>query len=112
MYRGGSKPLSFETRLQRINQKVQVSDTGCWLWTGTTRPDGYGVVKVGDRWERVHRFVVRAGEIDVVRHKCNVRNCINREHLIIGTQAQNVLDSVAAGTHHAFGRKLKESKDA
>jgi len=35
----------------------------------------------------------------VVRHKCNNRGCINVDHLCVGTQADNVMDSVISKTH-------------
>jgi hypothetical protein len=28
---------------------------GCWLWTGTRRRDGYGLVSVGGKQQRAHR---------------------------------------------------------
>ena len=35
----------------------------------------------------------------VTRHKCNNRACINLEHIQLGTQEENVIDSVVSGTH-------------
>ena len=35
----------------------------------------------------------------VVMHKCDVRNCINPDHLMLGTNAQNNADMMAKGRH-------------
>jgi hypothetical protein len=39
----------------------------------------------------------------VVRHRCDVRCCVRPDHLLVGTQAQNVADMVRRGrwTSHA-----------
>lgn len=36
---------------------------------------------------------------DVVRHACDNPSCIEPTHLMLGTQKDNVWDSVEAGTH-------------
>ena len=36
---------------------------------------------------------------DVVRHTCDTPWCINENHLVLGTQADNVKDSVERGRH-------------
>lgn len=48
-----------------------------------------------------HRGVL---EEPVVRHRCDVRCCVRPDHLAVGTQAQNVADTVRRGrwtTSHA-----------
>jgi hypothetical protein len=70
----------------------------CWLWTGTRRPDGYGVVKHAGRLWRVHRlaYEVFVGPIppgQCVHHRCGVRACINPNHLAL-------MSGAAHGRHH------------
>jgi len=76
---------------------------GCLLWKGAKR-DGYGRVQRNGRNYSVHVLVYEQvhGPVPkgkVVRHKCNTRACIRLNHLILGTQHANIMDSVRAGTH-------------
>jgi hypothetical protein len=75
----------------------------CWIYCGGIEPlGGYG------RWRppagnvtSTHRwsFVAHYGATDhpVIRHTCDVRCCANPHHLIDGTQAQNIRDTVERG---------------
>lgn len=76
---------------------------GCWLWTGTLWPNGYGMFSVGGRAGRLllaHRFsyeylvgpIPEGLTIDHVRARgCTHRNCVNPAHLEPVTQRVNVL---------------------
>ena len=59
--------------------------------------DGYGMVTENGRNYRAHRFVYektkgRIPEGYVVRHLCFNRNCINLNHLELGTPQDNAQD--------------------
>lgn len=78
--------------------RVKPSYTGCWLWVGGTRTNGYGMfaVKNGTRWTQTtaHRFAyqVCVGAIPdgfEVDHLCRRRNCVRPEHLEAVTVAEN-----------------------
>jgi hypothetical protein len=75
-------------------------NSGCWLWTGGSRGNGYGAI----HGEDAHRVFYRQfkGEIPrgmVVMHKCDTRPCCNPDHLTIGTPADNVHDMISKGRH-------------
>lgn len=78
---------------------------GCWLWQGPLNDKGYGVLK----WERpglptltrAHRivYIVYHGEPGSLHvcHRCDVRNCLNPDHLFLGTHSDNMADMVTKG---------------
>lgn len=90
-------------------------NSGCWLWHGSCYKRGrpYGIVR---RWRRgqkyAHRLAYEAayGPIPagkVVRHSCDTPACVNPNHLVLGTQAENVADMDARGRRYAGRYWLK-----
>lgn len=74
-------------------------NSGCWLWTGEIKRDGYTECWCFGRRELGHRaayreFVCDIPENLVVRHSCDEKSCVNPNHLAVGTQAQNIADKV------------------
>lgn len=74
----------------------------CVLHAGPVSADGYGRVHRRGQTLEAHRVAYEQakGAIpkgQVVRHLCNVRRCINPEHLVLGTPAQNANDRARAG---------------
>jgi len=81
----------------------------CWIWMGGIESDGgysrfrsetLGVI-AGHRWSALAHHGALAEP--VVRHRCDVRCCVRPDHLAVGTQAQNIADTVRRGrwTSHA-----------
>lgn len=76
--------------------------TGCHIWPNALRA-GYGAVKVGGKvrgahvlsWESANGRRMRKGR--VVCHSCDVRCCVNPEHLSNGSYRENTLDAIAKG---------------
>jgi hypothetical protein len=90
--------------------------SGCWLWTGATT-GGYGQFYHKGKQHRAHRlsYEMHKGEVPEgadVCHKCDVRCCVNPDHLFIGTRKDNMQDCVTKGriaTGSRHGRsKLSE----
>lgn len=76
--------------------------TGCWRWKGSHDRLGYGLSyrpkSAGSpRFERAHRKAWRLTHGPIpegmhVLHSCDVRDCINPDHLWIGTHQDNMKD--------------------
>lgn len=83
--------------LERFMEKVTPEpNTGCWLWTGAVRSNGYGAFALGGRLVSAHRaafgvFGLTIPHGRVVDHRCRVRCCVNPAHLDLVTQRTNIL---------------------
>lgn len=87
--------------MERFYSKIEKTDT-CWLWKAGQRGNGYGAIKVNGKTVLAHRFSyeLHKGEIPnglYVCHSCDVRSCVNPDHLWLGTQKDNMMDARVKG---------------
>ena len=92
--------IPLDVRLLR--KSVPNKDTGCLEYKGNNDRYGYGKIKVAGRQLGAHRiaYVVFVGDIPpntVVMHKCDNPCCINTDHLMLGSQKQNISDAAKKG---------------
>jgi hypothetical protein len=75
---------------------------GCWEWQAARAANGYGRAFFEGRVQSAHRiaFQLVHGPVPswmVIRHTCDNPPCVRPDHLLTGTQADNVADSIRRG---------------
>lgn len=76
----------------------KVDQTGdCWLWQAYTSKTGYGQFRLGKTMVKAHRmaYELTNGSLEpdaVLRHSCDTPACVRPDHLMPGTQADNIQD--------------------
>lgn len=98
---------------QRFWKKVQKTNS-CWLFTGGLAR-GYGHFSYEDKPIKAHRFswIIHFGAIPknkLVCHKCDIRNCVNPDHLFLGTQRDNIQDMIQKGRINRAGENGHNSR--
>lgn len=108
--------------LQRLNRYiVQIPFSDCHYWVGgLSRKNGYGAFQIREKGNRnnrkhyrVHRLIYEMykgliGDKHVL-HRCDNPQCVNPEHLFLGTHLENMQDMAKKGrTMH--GSKHKSAK--
>ena len=100
----------------RFWPRVEKTDS-CWLWQGHQLKSGHGTIGRGGRkaghmlahrlsWELANGPIPEGA---CVLHRCDVPNCVNPEHLFLGTRPDNSADMVAKG-RAANGLTKKDAK--
>lgn len=89
---------------------VEQQPNGCWKWIGGTNTQSYGRFWNGRRKVLAHRYAYEAlvGDIPdgmLICHRCDNPNCVNPDHMFIGTMQDNMDDAKAKG--HLKGRPRK-----
>lgn len=84
---------------QYLLKRINVDSNNCWNWTKYIMKNGYGRLTYENTQKLAHRFSyeIFIGKIvnDLfVLHKCDNKRCINPKHLYLGTQQQNIKDSM------------------
>lgn len=84
------------------DRSIPVPFSGCWLWTSSIDTSGYGHLRYGGRVDKAHRvsWMASYGAIPegmFVCHKCDVRSCVNPDHLFLGTTTDNMRDMMRKG---------------
>ncbi len=87
-----------------VRGSMPVPETDCWMWV-----KGYGTHGYGSLWDPDERRTTTAprlafrawhGELELgemPRHTCNWKPCCNPNHLIRGTQLENMADWTRTG---------------
>ena len=114
----GSRKVEDGNAVDRFHKKYEISESGCWIWTAGTRPNGKGVL-YPRHWTDdgksigAHRFSFELSRGAIpkgmyVCHKCDTPLCVNPDHLFIGTHHDNMRDMVTK--RRSFTGRGKDKK--
>ncbi len=86
----------------------------CKEYQGYVMPNGYGTLTVDSKTKLAHRHFAELAhgpcpEGQVVRHTCDNRRCIEEEHLVYGTQGDNLNDRKE---RHRYRKLTREDAEA
>jgi len=102
----------------RVLSNIHVDEeTGCWVWCGAGTPD-HGTI-LGDNRKNTyvhrvmyeHHFKHTLAKGEIVRHTCDNGFCANPAHLQIGSQRENVRDSIKRGRFGTSQLTQEQAKD-
>jgi hypothetical protein len=105
---------------EKIERNItRIPESGCWIWMSTIEKSGYGRVCSGKKPFYAHRvsYEQKHGPIPngmMALHHCDVKCCVNPDHIFVGTQQDNMTDKVrknrqAKGINHG-NAKLTEDQ--
>jgi hypothetical protein len=99
-----------ENKVRLEQSTMPVTESGCWIWLLRVDTPGYGRIAANRSSVPAHRvsWVTYRGTIPdgmQVLHKCDVRCCVNPDHLFLGTHSDNMRDMYAKGRHPRSGQR-------
>lgn len=110
---GNNKRPRLEVTKSNFESMIFFSPDGCWLWIGALTQSGYGKWPMNrtDKVRPAHRlsYTLYKGEIPTglhVCHSCDVRCCVNPDHLFLGTHQDNMRDMTLKKRHNPLRGSL------
>mgnify|MGYP001560875908 FL=1 len=111
------KPALYAISLNFLRHVRMGFPGGCWEWTGSKLPGGYGQIHIWGHGMKAHRVAwmlkhdtilpVGGGQRgpigQIVIHTCDNPGCVNPRHLRLANQSENALDRERKGRGSRVG---------
>ncbi len=117
--RGPPSKEDYERTMKRIKSRMieeQKVDgmSACFILNQGLTTTGYARISIASKVRRAHRIVseyyynnaTELKEDQFANHHCDVRNCVRKEHLYVGTAAQNAKDKRKRGRERGINSEL------
>lgn len=96
--------------LDRLCRATKPGPNECMLFTGFLVHNGYGKFRRRQEYWRAHRAMwdMCFGPIppdQQVLHKCDVRHCVNPDHLFLGSHKDNMADMIRKGRQASAAKR-------
>ena len=91
-----------EDMKKKLLSHIDIKENGCWEWNRSRHKQGYGHFGYKMKTLLAHRvsWMIFKGELShdiYVCHKCDNPPCVNPDHLFLGTNRDNIIDSIEKG---------------
>lgn len=101
-------------RVRKFWDNVAQRSDGCWIWQAGLFSSGYGQFRWGKKKARTHRiaWMLSFGPVPdgkLVCHTCDNKNCVNPNHLFLGTHKDNAMDRECKGRGGDGGSRTKKA---
>lgn len=97
-------------------EELPLDSPTCQEWRAGKFAGGYGSIKIDGKSRKAHRYSYTYHKGDIpeglcVRHICDNPSCVNPNHLLLGTHADNMRDKVERGRQWRGGHPNKLTED-
>ena len=84
--------------VERFLKKIEITNT-CWFWIGAKDSSGYGSFVLNNKQIGAHRAAYQLWNDEIptylcILHTCDTGDCVNPDHLWLGTKSDNAKDMV------------------
>jgi hypothetical protein len=91
-----------KTAVEKLKERTSIDSNGCWNYTAYKNDLGYGRLRSNGKQVLAHRLSYESfhGALPkelLVCHKCDNPSCVNPDHLFLGTNTDNIRDSINKG---------------